>query len=177
MIYNFNATGRNQISSGLKKFKVGTGLESILIEDTPVTIISGPNSMYGRIVNYNRNNLIINVEKTNTNEQDAYYETWNITLEGEFKKPNPKDTIDSNYKIQTQVENPYIKPSTSYIKPSTTYISPKAIAIVSAQFYEKYKISIIVVLVAVIIGVILFFVNKGRTNSVNNFIAAFGEIL
>jgi hypothetical protein len=163
MLYNFNASGNNSITPGLKKLMVDTGLESLLIPGTSITLISDPYVMYGNIVSYNQTKLIVDVGKTNTKEQNLFSEKWNIEVEGEFKKPIPTET-------QAQVENPYISPVTPYTPSS-------GIASYEEPFYIRYKIPILVLIVALIIGLIYFFLNKSGTYSANNFIAAFGKIL
>jgi hypothetical protein len=164
MLYNFIATGYNSITPGLKKLLVDTGLESLLIPGTPVTLISDPYVMYGNVVSYNQTKLIVDVGKTNTKEQNLFSEKWNIEIEGEFKKQVSEET-------QAPVENPYIKQPTPSPSPSG------GIATTEPSFLIRYKIPILVLTVALIIGLIYFFMNKNGTYSANNFIAAFGDIL
>jgi len=212
MLYNFNATGYNSITPGLKKLLVDTGLESILIPGTPVTLISDPYVMYGNVVSYNQTKLIVDVGKTNTKEQNLFFEKWNIEIEGEFKKQVSEET-------QAPVENPYTPPVTPYTPPVTPYTPPVTpytppvtpytppvtpytppvtpytppvtpytppvtpftpsggIATTEPSFLIRYKIPILVLTVALIIGIIYFFMKKNGTYSANNFIAAFGDIL
>ena len=243
MLYNFNATGPNSIKPGLKKFIVDAGLESILIPGTSITIISGPYLMYGNVVSYDQIKLIIDVEKTNTKEKDNLFsDTWNIEVEGEFKKTIPKETPtyeqlkkmypdyyrsqvatqnfynepDPDVKIERNLrtmyqsnpkeipispETPYTPPVTPYTPPVTPYTPPVTpvtpytppvtpytppvtpftpsggIATYEEPFYIRYKIPILVLLVALIIGLIYFFVTKNGTYSAKNFISAFGDIL
>jgi hypothetical protein len=170
MLYNFNASGYNPITPGLKKLMVDAGLESLLIPGTSITLISDPYVMYGNIVSYNQTKLIVDVGKTNTKEQNLFSEKWNIEVEGDFKKPIPTET-------QAQVENPYTPPVTPYTPPVTPYTPSSGIASYEEPFYIKYKVPLLVLIVALIIGLIYFFLNKSGTYSANNFIAAFGEIL
>jgi hypothetical protein len=173
MLYNFNATGYNSITPGLKKLLVDTGLESLLIPGTPVTLISDPYVMYGNIVSYNQTKLIVDVGKTNTKEQNLFSEKWNIEIEGEFKKTIPVETPVTPY---TPPVTPYTPPVTPYTPPVTP--SPSGgIATTEPSFLIRYKIPILVLTVALIIGLIYFFMNKNGTYSANNFIAAFGDIL
>lgn len=215
MLYNFNATGPNSIKPGLKKFIVDTGLESILIPGTSITIISGPYLMYGNIVSYDQIKLIIDVGKTNTKEKDNLFsDKWNIEVEGEFKKTIPKETPtyeqlkkmypdyyrsqvatqnfynepDPDVKIERNLRTVYqsnpkeipISPETPYTPPVTPYTPSGGIATYEEPFYIRYKIPILVLLVllvALIIGLIYFFVTKNGTYSTKNFISAFGDIL
>ena len=170
MLYNFNATGYNSITPGLKKLLVDTGLESILIPGTPVTLISDPYVMYGNVVSYNQTKLIVDVGKTNTKEQNLFFEKWNIEIEGEFKKQVSEET-------QAPVENPYTPPVTPYTPPVTPFTPSGGIATTEPSFLIRYKIPILVLTVALIIGIIYFFMKKNGTYSANNFIAAFGDIL
>jgi len=219
MLYNFNATGPNSIKPGLKKFIVDAGLESILIPGTSITIISGPYLMYGNVVSYDQIRLVIDVEKTNTKEKDNLFsDTWNIEVEGEFKKtipvetptyeqlkkmypdyyrsqvaaqnfynePEPDVKIERNLRnmyrndpkeIPIEPETPYTPPVTPYTPPVTPFTPSGGIATYEEPFYIRYKIPILVLLVALIIGLIYFFVTKNGTYSANNFISAFGDIL
>ena len=170
MLYNFIATGYNSITPGLKKLLVDTGLESLLIPGTPVTLISDPYVMYGNVVSYNQTKLIVDVGKTNTKEQNLFSEKWNIEIEGEFKKQVSEET-------QAPVENPYTPPVENPYKPPVTPSPSGGIATTEPSFLIRYKIPILVLTVALIIGLIYFFVNKNGTYSANNFIAAFGDIL
>jgi len=170
MLYNFIATGYNSITPGLKKLLVDTGLESLLIPGTPVTLISDPYVMYGNVVSYNQTKLIVDVGKTNTKEQNLFSEKWNIEIEGEFKKQVSEET-------QAPVENPYTPPVENPYKPQVTPSPSGGIATTEPSFLIRYKIPILVLTVALIIGLIYFFVNKNGTYSANNFIAAFGDIL
>jgi hypothetical protein len=173
MLYNFIATGYNSITPGLKKLLVDTGLESLLIPGTPVTLISDPYVMYGNVVSYNQTKLIVDVGKTNTKEQNLFSEKWNIEIEGEFKKTIPVETPVTPY---TPPVTPYTPPVTPYTPPVTP--SPSGgIATTEPSFLIRYKIPILVLTVALIIGLIYFFMNKNGTYSANNFIAAFGDIL
>jgi len=176
MLYNFNATGNNSITPGLKKLIVDTGLESILIPGTSITLISDPYVMYGNIVSYNQTKLIVDVGKTNTRTQDAFSDTWNIEIEGEFKKSIPTDT-QAPVTPFTPPVTPYTPPVTPYTPPVTPYTPSGGIASYEEPFYIRYKIPILVLLVALIIGLIYFFVTKNGTYSVKNFISAFGDIL
>jgi hypothetical protein len=167
MLYNFNATGPNSIKPGLKKFIVDAGLESLLIPGTSITIISGPYLMYGNVVSYDQIRLVIDVEKTNTKEKDNLFsDTWNIEVEGEFKKTIPVET--------PTYEQP---PVTPYTPPVTPFTPSGGIATYEEPFYIRYKIPILVLLVALIIGLSYFFVTKNGAYSANNFISAFGDIL
>jgi len=187
MLYNFNATGYNSITPGLKKLLVDTGLESLLIPGTPVTLISDPYVMYGNIVSYNQTKLIVDVGKTNTKEQNLFSEKWNIEIEGEFKKTIPVETPVTPYTPPvtpyTPPVTPYTPPVTPYTPPVTPYTPPVTpspsggIATTEPSFLIRYKIPILVLTVALIIGLIYFFMNKNGTYSANNFIAAFGDIL
>ena len=219
MLYNFNATGPNSIKPGLKKFIVDAGLESILIPGTSITIISGPYLMYGNVVSYDQIRLVIDVEKTNTKEKDNLFsDTWNIEVEGVFKKtipvetptyeqlkkmypdyyrsqvatqnfynePDPDVKIERNLRtmyqsnpkeIPIEPETPYTPSVTPYTPPVTPFTPSGGIATYEEPFYIRYKIPILVLLVALIIGLSYFFVTKNGTYSANNFISAFGDIL
>jgi len=63
--------------------------------------------------------------------------------------------------------------------PTNTQATPSLPIISTEPFYEAHKIPILVLLVALIIGIILYFVfkNKNSTPTVNNIMAAFGRIL
>jgi hypothetical protein len=195
MLYNFNATGPNSIKPGLKKFIVDAGLESLLIPGTSITIISGPYLMYGNVVSYDQIRLVIDVEKTNTKEKDNLFsDTWNIEVEGEFKKTIPVETPTYEQPPVTPYTppvtpytppvTPYTPPVTPYTPPVTPYTPPVTpftpsggIATYEEPFYIRYKIPILVLLVALIIGLSYFFVTKNGAYSANNFISAFGDIL
>ena len=86
----------------------------------------------------------------------------------------------------TSPETPFTAPETPFTPPETPVYTPPPVTTrpspyVPPQtdpFHVTYKIPILVLLVALIIGVILFFVlkNKNSAHSVSNFIAAFGKI-
>lgn len=80
------------------------------------------------------------------------------------------------------VENPYTppnipSPNIPYTPPNIPYTPPNNNSTLKVPFYIKYKIPIIVLIVALIIGIILFFVFKNKKSPVDNIIAAFGKIL
>jgi hypothetical protein len=102
--------------------------------------------------------------------------------ENPYIKPE-KPRLDSDWpsEVYTPPNEAYTPQADVYTPQTEAYTPPAADAtrlIFSEPFYIKYKISILVLIVALIIGIILFFVlkNKGSEPSVRNFIAAFGSI-
>ena len=99
--------------------------------------------------------------------------------ENPYIKPE-KPRLDSDWpsEVYTPPTEAYTPPTEAYTPPTEAYTPPAAAASFSEPFYIKYKISILVLIVALIIGIILFFVlkNKDSEPSVRNFIAAFGSI-
>jgi hypothetical protein len=72
---------------------------------------------------------------------------------------------------------PYTPPNIPYTPPNIPYTPPNNNSTLKVPFYIKYKIPIIVLIVALIIGIIVFFVFKNKKSPVDNIIAAFGKIL
>jgi hypothetical protein len=91
-----------------------------------------------------------------------------------FSPTNTQTTPPSTFTpINTQTTPP------STFTPTNTQATPSLPIISTEPFYEAHKIPILVLLVALIIGIILYFVfkNKNSTPTVNNIMAAFGRIL
>jgi hypothetical protein len=110
--------------------------------------------------------------------------------------PKPEEPPPENPYIkpdETFTETPFTAPETPFTSPETPFTTPETpvytpppvttrpspyVPPQTDPFHVTYKIPILVLLVALIIGIILFFVlkNKNSTPSVSNFISAFGQI-
>jgi hypothetical protein len=198
MVYNLISTSANSVTPGIKTFIVDGGLESILIPGMNAMIVSKPYWMSGVIVGYKKGRLVIDVDKTNSKEKDGYSETWNITVDTEYSSPESEEILTEPYENPKQdvtfVENPYINQTVvpqenKYINTETQVFTPAVASYTPSVvegytgligqmilFYMKYKIQILILSVALIIGIIIFFVfkNKSSDNSIRNIIAAFG---
>jgi len=76
-------------------------------------------------------------------------------------------------------ENPYVPTETPFIPTQTPFVPTQTVSPYTPPILSEpsYKIPILVLLVALIIGIILFFVLKKRNSrSVKNFISLFGKI-